>query len=223
MIVYLIRHGLTEWNAVHRYQGQTDVPLSPVGREQAERLAERLRAVPLDAIWASDLSRAHETALRVAAGRDLAVRRDPRLRELSLGALEGLTRAEVAVRYPSFLEGWRSQPHLCRAPDSPTAGQPGGGHRGEHLGDVQARAWEALEDIRRAHEGGRDEAPGERATAVAVVSHGYAILTLLCRALDLPLPHFRRLWLDTASLSELRTTPTGWSVRRVNDTAHLDG
>lgn len=217
MIVYLIRHGLTEWNAVHRYQGQTDVPLSQVGRAQAARVAQRLRAVRLDAVWSSDLSRAHETALQIAAPHDLDVRRDPRLRELSLGVLEGLTRDEVAVRHPAFLEGWRLEPHLRRAPDSPTAGQPGGGHKGEHLGDVQVRAWAALEDIRRAHP---DKASPQ---SVAVVSHGYAILTLLCRALDLPLPHFRRLWIDTASVTELRTTPTGWSVRRVNDTAHMEG
>ena len=221
MIAYLIRHGLTEWNAAHRYQGQTDVPLSAVGRAQAERLAERLRDLPLNAVWSSDLSRARETAQRLAAERALTVRQDPRLRELSLGALEGLTRDEVAVRYPAFLEAWRSEPHLRRAPDAlpppPQAVGGDAGHRGEHLGDVQARAWAALEDIRRAH----PDAPSPQ--TIAIVSHGYAILTILCRALDLPLPHFRRLWLDTASITELRTTPSGWSVRRVNDTAHMEG
>jgi broad specificity phosphatase PhoE len=87
----LVRHGETDWNAEGRLQGHTDRPLSEFGRRQAERLASELAAEELDAIYASDLARARETAEIVGGHLRLPVVLDPDLREKDWGTWEGLT------------------------------------------------------------------------------------------------------------------------------------
>jgi probable phosphoglycerate mutase len=74
----LVRHGETEWNAQHRYQGQTDVALSGIGIQQAKLLANRLSSEPLDAVYASDLQRAWQTAQIVMQGTGTTVIAEPR-------------------------------------------------------------------------------------------------------------------------------------------------
>ena len=90
----LIRHGETDWNAAGRLQGHTDRPLSDYGREQARRLAGEIAGEEFDAIYASDLARARETAEIVGAQLNLAVVLDPDLREKNWGTWEGLTSTE---------------------------------------------------------------------------------------------------------------------------------
>jgi probable phosphoglycerate mutase len=90
----LVRHGETDWNAVGRLQGHTDRPLSDYGREQARRLAGELAGEELDAIYASDLARARETAEIVGERLHLSIVLDPDLREKDWGTWEGLTSME---------------------------------------------------------------------------------------------------------------------------------
>jgi broad specificity phosphatase PhoE len=90
----LVRHGETDWNAVGRLQGHTDRPLSDFGRRQAEQLAGELEDEPLDAIYASDLARARETAEIAGERLGLPVVLDPDLREKDWGTWEGLTSIE---------------------------------------------------------------------------------------------------------------------------------
>ncbi len=103
--ILLVRHGQSEWNADGRWQGQADPPLSELGEEQAVAAARALGMV--DAIYASDLVRAHHTAELVAAqiGSDVVVA--PNLRERSAGEWEGRTRAEINERWPGYLESGR--------------------------------------------------------------------------------------------------------------------
>jgi broad specificity phosphatase PhoE len=97
--VLLVRHGETDWNREHRWQGWADVPLNELGRRQAAELAGRLRGVRLDAVYSSDLRRAHETAELVAAEHGLPVVADPGLREIDVGSWSGLTRPEIDERF----------------------------------------------------------------------------------------------------------------------------
>jgi probable phosphoglycerate mutase len=90
----LVRHGETDWNAVGRLQGHTDRPLSDFGRRQAHQLAKELGDEPLDAIYASDLARARETAEIAGERLGLPVVLDPDLREKDWGTWEGLTSVE---------------------------------------------------------------------------------------------------------------------------------
>jgi broad specificity phosphatase PhoE len=98
--ILLARHGETDWNRDGRCQGWDDVPLNEAGREQARELAQRLADVPFDAVYASDLARARETAEIVAAPHGVPVAVDPDLREMDFGSWSGLTATEAAERFP---------------------------------------------------------------------------------------------------------------------------
>jgi broad specificity phosphatase PhoE len=114
-----VRHGLTEWNASRRFQGRTDVPLSDHGRMQARAVAQALRAESLQAIYASDLSRALETARIVAKPHGIEVVADPRLREFDFGVWEGLTWDEIVASRPEL----RDQPTTSARRYTPEGGE----------------------------------------------------------------------------------------------------
>lgn len=160
--VYVIRHGQTGWNAEGRWQGHADVALSAEGIAQARALAKRLSAVDFAAVYSSDLERARETGriLAEATGAPLVI--DPRLRELNLGALQGLTHAEIHERYPDDVDQMRVNylDHVIT--------------RGESRRALQARAYAAWQDML--------EQTGSR--PIALVSHGGTIRLLLLRLLD---------------------------------------
>src|SRR5262249_4760161 len=98
-ILFLFRHGETDWNREGRLQGHTDTPLNATGVAQAERLSESLRPHRLDAVVSSDLSRALTTAQIVADALRVPLLVDPGLRETDVGAAEGLLWAEARVRF----------------------------------------------------------------------------------------------------------------------------
>ena len=106
----LVRHSETDWNAERRWQGHADVPLNDRGREQAQRLAEELAAEKLDAICASDLARARETAEIVGATLGVEVVVDPDLREIDVGSRQGRTWSEVDDQ-----PEWDGEPHEAHA------------------------------------------------------------------------------------------------------------
>lgn len=145
------RHGNTEWNATDRVQGQLDTPLNDLGREQAAAAAPLLAALEPDAIVASDLRRARDTAAALAALTGLPIRTDPRLRERYYGLWQGLTLSTIAERYPTEYARWR-------------AGDPSPGCEVESLDDVVKRVGEALLDAAEAAPGG----------TVVVATHGGA-------------------------------------------------
>jgi broad specificity phosphatase PhoE len=94
----LARHGETDWNRAQRWQGHADPPLNDLGREQARALAAAVAQV--DAIYASDLARARQTAEIVGAEHGVPVLLEPRLREVDVGEWSGLTSEEIAERFP---------------------------------------------------------------------------------------------------------------------------
>src|SRR5690242_580485 len=103
MTIFLVRHGETEWNLARRYQGWSDSPLTPAGIAQAEAMGRRLCQLPEAAeaeIVASPLGRARRTAEIIAEclGRQTPPRLDERLREISIGSWDGLSRREVRSR-----------------------------------------------------------------------------------------------------------------------------
>jgi broad specificity phosphatase PhoE len=130
--ILLARHGETDWNREGRFQGWADPPLNEAGRAQAQALSHRLRETPFDAVYSSDLRRAHETASIVAAPHGVPVVTDPALREIDVGSWSGLTRMQIEERFPG-------------------AEHHDGETREHHL----ARVLEAVERIARGHRGGR--------------------------------------------------------------------
>jgi broad specificity phosphatase PhoE len=147
----LVRHGETDWNREGRWQGLSDTNLNDVGRQQAQALAGELDGT-VDAVYASDLSRARETAEILAEKLGLEVRLDPRLRERGFGSWEGLTTPEIEERFAETHRLWR-------------AGESSGAEDAEPFEAFSARIEAFLADVLRLH-------PGEE---VLVVSHGGSI------------------------------------------------
>jgi probable phosphoglycerate mutase len=130
----LLRHGRTAWNAERRYQGQADPPLDEIGRAQAVEIAGLVAALRPDVLVTSDALRARQTAEPIATVTGLDVRVEPRLRERSLGHWEGLTRDEVAQRYPDEFADWLAGRDVSR-------------RGGESRDDVAVRALAAFTDL----------------------------------------------------------------------------
>jgi broad specificity phosphatase PhoE len=145
----LIRHAESIWNATGHWQGHADPPLSPAGREQAERLARELLGMRFAAVLSSDLARALETARIVAAPHGLSPAPDPRLRELDVGRWSGLRRDEIERLDPAALARF-----LAGEPDA----RPGGG---ESRRELRCRVRAALAEAGAAFAGRR----------IAVVAH----------------------------------------------------
>jgi probable phosphoglycerate mutase len=199
--IVAIRHGETTWNAAMRMQGQLDTNLSPRGSWQAARVGDALAAEEIDAVIASDLTRALDTAQAIAARHGLAVGSDPGLRERSFGIFEGYTYADIDARWPAQAARWRRHD-----PDF-------GPDEGETFRAFHARSVRAATRIAAAHAG----------RSIAIVTHG-GVLDCLYRAasgvaLDAP-----RTWeLGNAAVNRLLYTPRGFTLVGWNDTAHLDG
>ena len=139
--VLLVRHGQSEWNADGRWQGQADPPLTDLGRQQAFHAARNLGVV--DAIVASDLQRASETAMIISGSLGVGpVVLDPGLRERDAGEWSGLTRAEIERDWPGYLD----PPPTNGAATDPEAGRrrPPSWEPDDH---VLARALAALAGI----------------------------------------------------------------------------
>lgn len=88
-MLYIMRHGQTDWNKVHRLQGSTDIPLNDEGRRMALEAGEKYKDLHIDVCYCSPLKRAQETAELVLKGRDIPIITDDRLREMSFGICEG--------------------------------------------------------------------------------------------------------------------------------------
>jgi broad specificity phosphatase PhoE len=139
-LLFLARHGETDWNLDHRWQGHTGPPLNETGRRQAAELATQLDKV--DAIYSSDTIRARQTAEIVGAQLGLNVETDPRLREVNFGEWEGLTRHEINRLYGGAFTRWEACEQAA----------PTGGESDEAMAE---RVLQALSEIAGDHPDGR--------------------------------------------------------------------
>lgn len=199
--VYIIRHGQTDWNANGRWQGTLAVSLNAMGYHQAGELAAHYKDTPISAVYSSDLSRAFETAQALAAARGLTVIPDARLREMYIGALQGLTRDEIIAQYP---QDW-SQMHANFFDWMPSNGS-------ETRRQVQARMFAAFNDCAAKH-------PGEE---IALVSHGLAIRMLLMRLFESEIETMRALDIHNTSVTVVEPNDDGtWRIVKLVDIHHL--
>src|SRR5947209_5364492 len=197
--VLLIRHPESAWNRKGIYQGQKDIPLSPLGRVQAELVAARLSREPVARVVCSPLRRAHTLAHAIARHHGLSPDPDERLTEISHGVWEGLSRHEVQERFPAAYQHWTERPHEVRF------------EGGESLHDVHDRSIPALEEMLAQ--------PGE-ATWV-VVTHDTVARLAVAAAWGQPVTGFSSVMLENAGITTLTGPTLAGSVRQVNDVAHL--
>lgn len=138
MLIYCVRHGESAYNAEGRIQGQSNVPLSALGRRQAQALLHALAQLPIEAIYASPLSRAMETARPIAEALKLPIHADERLMEINAGVFQTRLRSELATVYPQEYARWKSPDPDFRIPG------------GESRRDLMTRSKAAFEAIHAA-------------------------------------------------------------------------
>ncbi|CAO2827975.1 unnamed protein product [Amaranthus hypochondriacus] len=197
--IIIVRHGETDWNALHKMQGQVDIDLNEVGRKQAVIVAERLAREPnISAIYSSDLKRALETAQTIASkciGLEVLINKD--LRERHIGDLQGLVFSEASKINPIAFEALIS--------DSEHQQIPGGG---ESRNQLFERCTSALQRIAEKHKGAR----------VVVVTHGAVIEMLYKRAIQGG--RAGGVWNTSISIFEL-SEGDKWCIKLWNDISHL--
>lgn len=198
--IVAIRHGETDWNASTRIQGQLDIGLNATGRWQAGRLASALADEAFDAVYASDLARARETAAGLAANAGLPVKLDRGLRERAFGVFEGMTFAEIEQRFPEQALRWRQR-------------EPGfGPDGGEVLSEFFERAVACVTTLADRHRGGH----------IAIVTHGGVLDALYRAASHLPLDAPRSWQVANATINRLLGGDAGLTLVGWNDHFHLE-
>ena len=209
--ILLIRHGETEWNRIHRFQGRSDQPLNQRGKEQARALAKRLQTETVTAFYSSPLSRAAETARIIAGFHDSPpLYFEEGLIEMELGDFDGMPAKQWTQEHPEFVKAWREDPSAMRLPG------------GETLAEVQHRGMNALERITRTYPTSRQ--PAEKKSdgpTLVIVSHNFVILSILCFIMQLPLSRFRTVRQETAALNVLFKEAGVFRVDQINSRSHL--
>ncbi len=199
--ILFARHGETDWNREGRWQGHSDRPLNAVGLAQSEALARRLAGERVDALYTSDLLRAAQTADAVSRETGLEAIATPGLREVDVGDLAGLDRAEAARRYPDWYTRWR---------EGVVESYPGG----ERFSDLRDRALAAFDRIADRHAGG---------TAVAVCHNGI-VRAIVLHVLGLePGERPRIAPGPNCSLTVIERQRRRLVLVALNDAGHLEG
>ena len=199
--ILLVRHGETEWNRIHRFQGRSDLPLNQEGRDQARALAAGLKDQSLTAIYSSPLSRAVETARLINSFHpSVPFFEEVGLIEMNFGEFEGMEAGRWMVEHADFLNLWREIPTSVRMPG------------GENLLEVQARALNTLDRITKLY-------PIE--STLLFCSHSFVNRTILCYALQIPLDRFREVQQEMTALNVLYLRGERLVATVVNDRSHL--
>ena len=169
-MLYIMRHGRTDWNDRHKLQGRTDIPLNAEGRRMAEKAAEEYRSVPLDVCWCSPLIRARETAEILLRGRDVPILTDDRLLELSFGSYEGLENSFSIPDCPVNV--------IFQAPEKYTASVGGAETFDELFARTGAFLREVIDPLMKE---GKD---------VLIIGHGVMNLSIISQVRNLPRKDF---------------------------------
>jgi phosphoserine phosphatase len=196
----LTRHGHVEGISPERFRGRAELPLTELGRREAEMTAARIAASWRPAaIYTSPMGRCVDTGAAIARPLGLAPSAILRLNDIDYGDWQGLTRDEAHARCPAELDLWYSHPDWAAIPN------------GESLQQVLTRAVAALRDIVRRH-------PDD---TVVLVSHDSVNRVLLLHALELPLSRYWRLRQSPCCINELDLGADGFTILGINQTDHL--
>jgi len=178
--IILVRHGETDWNRKRRIQGGgSNTRLSKKGQKQARYIAERLKSEVIKAVYSSPLDRAVETARPIAEKHGLKVNVEKFLKEIEAGELEGVFLSELGERFSQILTTASRGGILSKMPG------------GESLEELRERAWKVVLAIMDKHPDGN----------IAIVTHYFVILAVVCSVLDIPLERIGKFRLNTASLT----------------------
>ena len=197
----IVRHGETAWNREGRFQGHHQTELNAIGRQQVERLAQRLAVLSVHAIYSSDLLRARQTADAIVSLSGLPIGIDPRLREWHLGVLAGLTREVAQREHPQDYAIYRDQLVDSAITD------------GESIRQRYQRSIHAMQAIAARHSG----------RTVVIVTHGGPLGVCYRRAIGMPLEAAKDFQLYNAAINRFEVEGECWQLLSWADTAHLEG
>jgi len=198
--LYLIRHGQTEWNKAHRFQGQLDSPLTTGGVRQVEALAKRLQSVPFDAIYSSDLSRAYQTAKIIAVPHGKPIIKDRRLRERCYGIFEGLTRPEISDEYPEIYQAYKQDAFKFIIPGA------------ESSEEIVERTMSCLNELAEKHLRQR----------ILIVSHGGIIGRFLRIVLGIPLQTSRQFRVANTGINIFTYRDERWRLETLGEVSFME-
>lgn len=197
--ILLVRHAQTKLHKDDRFWGKTDVTLSDFGVWQAEKLRDRLVEEKIAAVYASALSRAQHTAEIITQGRKCNITICEEINEINFGFIEGLTYDEIKLLHPELAETLSGFGTLAKFPG------------GESFEGLNSRVKIFVEKL-------GNHQPNE---TVLVVSHGGPLPLMICHLLGIGAEHWRKIWLETTSLSIVNTYPQGARLSLLNDVSHL--
>ena len=199
----LVRHGETAWNAERRLQGHLDIGLNDIGLRQAAACGQYLAHEPLDAIYASDLQRAQQTASALAAPHGLPIQTDTGLRERCFGGFEGKLYSELEALFPTSNAAMLERDLDARYPD--------GVHRAETLREFDQRVMQTLNAI-------LTDNPARR---IAIVSHGGVLDCVYRRVRGLRLDSPRDFDVKNASINRFQWRDAALHLSHWGEVAHL--
>lgn len=182
-MLYIMRHGKTDWNSRHKLQGRTDIPLNDEGRQMATKAREEYESVNIDACFCSPLVRAYETAQIVLGERNIPIITDERLVEMSFGDYEGIENSFEDKECPINV--------IFQEPEKYTESVGGS----ETFEELFARTGEFLREvIEPLMREGKD---------VLIVGHGAMNLSIICQIKDIPIRDFWSAGLEQCKLLNL--------------------
>lgn len=201
--ILLIRHGETAWNAVRRLQGHTDIALNDEGLRQADALARALADERINAVVASDLQRAMQTAQAVSALHDLPLHADAELRERCYGGFEGLLYSDIERRYPAEYALWQAR--------DIDAVMPSGEREAESFRQFYRRSVDAIVGWAARHAG----------QTVVVVAHGGVLECAYRAAVGMSLDSPRDFQVKNASINRFTVAGGKLSLDSWGEVEHL--
>ena len=182
-MLYIMRHGRTDWNNKHKLQGRTDIPLNEEGRAMAEKAHDEYKDVHFDVCFCSPLIRAKETAEIVLRGREIPIITDERIREMSFGIFEGVENSFQIPDCPINVLFWEPQNYKEPPEDA------------ESLEELYARTGEFLKDkVQPLLDEGKD---------ILIVGHGAMNSSIICQVKNIPVKDFWSAGIDNCKLLKL--------------------
>ncbi|MCX8130658.1 MAG: histidine phosphatase family protein [Clostridia bacterium] len=195
-----VRHAEAEGNVIRRFHGWTDSPITEKGHIQAQKVAERLKDIPIDIIYSSSLKRTLQTCEYIAKAKNLPIIRTDQMKEINGGDWEGRRWDELPGLWPEEYDTWENKPHAHKMPN------------GENMEEFQRRLLNEVKRIIKENKGKN----------ICIVTHGTAIRSMMCsfhncsleKMIDIP-------WYDNTSVTIIDYEDDNFNVVLEGDAGHL--
>ena len=208
--LYLVRHGQTAWNVKKLIQGNLDnIPLNENGIQQANAVAERIKnEYPVDAVFASGMLRAQQTAQAIGDKFDIPIVVDSNLNEVDFGKFAGSSIYEIESKFPEYFQAFRHFILTNRQENTQRPTLPDG----ESIAQIEKRVQAFVQNLLNEH-GGKH---------VVAVSHGSFLKCMMTYFSGQSLENYMPYWFENTAISIVDFFGDLPVIRRLNDTGHIN-